>query len=449
MWDCLIYNALVLTLAPGAGSRPHGYVAVQGGKIAALGQTEAPQDLPPARERLDARGGLVLPGLVNTHCHAPMVWFRGLADDLPLQQWLNGFIFPAEAGWLDADKVYWGALLAAAEMIRGGITTVADGYFYAAAVRQALADAGLRAVVAQGVVDFPAPGVPDPARNLEVAAEFLDSGTICPDRLTSAIFCHSPYTCGPETLQKAKDLTRSRGAPFFLHLAETREEVADLERRTGQSPGFYLDRLGLLDELTVAVHAVWLPPPDQELLARRGVKVSHCPESNLKLAAGVAPIPSLLKLGVTVGLGTDGAASNNNLDLWGEMSLTARLHKVWGHDPTLLPAPQVVALATREGARVLGLGDATGALTIGKAADLIVVDVNQPHLTPLFDPYSHLVYAARAADVRYVMVGGRWLLFDRQFTTLNWPALAGIARDYRRDLAAFCGRLPPRPCPGP
>jgi 5-methylthioadenosine/S-adenosylhomocysteine deaminase len=173
--------------------------------------------------------------------------------------------------------------------------------------------------------------------------------------------------------------------------------------------------------------------------------VSHCPESNLKLAAGVAPIPSLLKLGVTVGLGTDGAASNNNLDLWGEMSLTARLHKVWGHDPTLLPAPQVVALATREGARVLGLGDATGTLTIGKAADLIVVDVNQPHLTPLFDPYSHLVYAARAADVRSVMVGGRWLLFDRQFTTLDWPALAGIARDYRRDLAAFCRQLQPRP----
>ena len=337
------------------------------------GRPTASQDLPAARERLDAQGDLVLPGLVNTHCHAPMVWFRGLADDLPLQQWLTEFIFPAEGGWLDADKVYRGTLLAAAEMIRGGITTVADGYFFEAAVRRALSDAGLRAVVAQGVVDFPAPGVPDPARNLEVAAEFLDSGAAYRDRLTSAVFCHSPYTCGPETLQKAKDLTRARGAPFFLHLAETREEVASLKRRTGRSPVAYLDHLGLLDDLTVAVHAVWLEPPDLELLAHRGVKVSHCPESNLKLAAGVAPIPALLKLGVTVGLGTDGAASNNNLDLWGEMSLAARLHKVWGHDPTLMPAARVVALATREGARVLGLGETTGTLAPGKAADLIVV----------------------------------------------------------------------------
>jgi 5-methylthioadenosine/S-adenosylhomocysteine deaminase len=442
-WDCLIDNALVLTMAPGARPLDRGYVAVQDGKIAAVGQTAAPRDMPAARERLDAQGALVMPGLVNTHCHAPMVWFRGLADDLPLQQWLAEFIFPAEGGWLDAEKVYGGALLAAAEMIRGGITTVADGYFYEAAVRRALHEAGLRAVVAQGVVDFPAPGVPDPARNLEAAAEFLDSGGDYRDRLTSGIFCHSPYTCGPETLKRAKALTRARGAPFFLHLAETREEAADLTRRTGRSPGAYLDHLGLLDDLTVAVHAVWLEPPDLELLAQRGVKVSHCPESNLKLAAGVAPIPALLKLGVTVGLGTDGAASNNNLDLWGEMSLAARLHKVWGHDPTLMPAAQVAAMATREGARVLGLGDTTGTLEIGKAADLIVVDVDQPHLTPLYDPCSHLVYAARAADVRHVMVDGRWLLTDRRFTTLDWPALTATARTLSRDLAGFCRRLRP------
>ncbi len=445
MWDCLIHNALVLTLVPGAEPLPHGYVAVQGGKIAALGQAAAPADLPAARERLDARGDLVLPGLVNTHCHAPMVWFRGLADDLPLQQWLHEFIFPAEGGWLNADRVYRGALLAAAELIRGGVTTVADGYFFEDAVRRALAETGLRAVVAQGVVDFPAPGVPDPARNLEVAAAFLDSGAAYPERITSSVFCHSPYTCGPETMVKAKDLTRARGAPFFIHLAETGEEVTGLKRRTGRSPGAYLDDLGILDELTVAVHAVWLGPGDQELLAQRGVKVSHCPESNLKLAAGVAPIPDLLRRGVTLGLGTDGAASNNNLDLWGEMSLAARLHKVWGRDPTLMPAAQVVALATREGARVLGLGETTGTLTPGKAADLIVVGLDQPHLTPLYDPYSHLVYAARAADVRHVMVGGRWLLTARRFTSLDWPALAADIRAGRQDLAAFCRGLRPRP----
>jgi 5-methylthioadenosine/S-adenosylhomocysteine deaminase len=237
---------------------------------------------------------------------------------------------------------------------------------------------------------------------------------------------------------RAKELTRARGVPFFLHLAETRGEVEELSRRTGLSPAAHLDRLGVLDEKTVAVHAIWLSAADQELLARRDVKVSHCPESNLKLAAGVAPIPELLDQGVTVGLGTDGAGSNNNLDLWGELSLAARLHKVWRRDPTCLPAPAAVALATREGARVLGLENQTGTLTPGKEADLIVLDLNQPHLTPLYDPFSHLAYAARAADVRHVMARGRWLLYDRRFTTLDWPEIAARLRRDCRGLAALC-----------
>ncbi len=428
-------------MEPGAAPISDGYITIKADKIAAVGQALTLRDLPPARQRLDVQGALVLPGLVNTHCHAPMVWFRGLADDLPLEKWLTEVIFPAEGSWLDAEKVYWGALLAAAEMIRGGITTVVDSYFFADAVRRALAASGLRANVAQGVVDFPAPGVPDPASNLEVAARFLDTGPNYGDRLTSAIFCHSAYTCVPETLQKAKDLTRTQGALFFIHLAETWQEVADLTRRTGLTPAAYLDRLGLLDEATIVVHGVWLEPDDLELLARRQVSVSHCPDSNLKLAAGVAPVPQMLKLGVTVGLGTDGAASNNNLDLWGEISLAARLHKVWGQDPTLLPAAQVLALATREGARLAGLGAIAGTLTPGKAADLIVVPVDSPHLTPLYDPYSHLVYAARAADVHHVMVAGRWLLFNRQFTTLDWPTLARQVRLLSQDLPAFCRGL--------
>jgi 5-methylthioadenosine/S-adenosylhomocysteine deaminase len=383
-----------------------------------------------------------MPGLVNTHTHAAMVWFRGLADDLPLQKWLNDFMFPLEMNWLDQGKVYWGTLLAAAELIRGGVTTVADSYFYETEARRAFAEAGLRAVTAQGVLDFPAPGVPDPRDNLKVAAEFVESGRdFSPELMTSTIFCHSPYTCGPETLQQAKALTRKQGLPFFIHLAETRQEVEELRKKTGLAPAAYLDRLGLLDELTVAVHGVWLTPEDQDLLARRGVKVSHCPESNLKLASGVAPIPDLLARGVTVGLGTDGAASNNNLDLFGEMSLAARLHKVWRQDPTVLPAARTVALATREGARVLGLEEATGTLTPGKAADLLVLDLDQAHLTPLFDPYSHLVYAARAADVRQVMVAGRWLLRDKELLTLNWPEIAGRIRTGSRDLTAYCRSL--------
>ena len=440
--DFLIHNALVLTLEPGATPVPNGYVAIKGSKIAAVGQAPFLQDLPPARQVLDASGFLVMPGLVNTHTHAAMVWFRGLADDLPLQKWLHDFIFPAEAGWLDGAKVYWGTLLAAAELIRGGVTTVADGYFYETEARRAFGAAGLRVVAAQGIVDFPAPGVPDPRDNLKVAAGFLESGMDCAtDLITSTLFCHSPYTCGPETLQQAKALTRERSLPWFIHLAETREEVEEIKAKKGLTPAAYLDRLGLLDELTVAVHAVWLTPDDQDLLARRHVKVSHCPESNLKLAAGVAPIPELLARGVAVGLGTDGAASNNNLDLFGEISLAARLHKVWRLDPTVLPAAQAVALATRDGARVLGLGEKTGTLTPGKEADLIVLDLNQAHLTPLFDPYSHLAYAARAADVRQVMVAGRWLLRNQEFLTLDWPGIAAHIRTGSRDLAAFCQNL--------
>ncbi len=440
--DWLIYNALVLTLEPGEAPLTHGFVAIQGSQITAVGPASAARDLPPARESLDAGGSLVLPGLINTHCHAPMVWFRGLADDLALKDWLKRFIFPAEAGWLNRERVYLGALLAAAEMLRGGITTVADGYFYEAEVRRALAEAGLRGVTAQGVVDFPAPGVPDPRDNLRVAEDFIAAGGEFSGRgLISTLFCHSAYTCGSETLARAKALTRRLNLPFFLHLAETRQEVEDITRQTGLKPAVYLDRLGLLDDHTVAVHAVWLDPEEQELLAERGVKVSHCPESNAKLAAGVAPLPDLLARRVTVGLGTDGAASNNNLDLWGEMSLAARLHKVWRGDPTLLPAAQTVALATREGARVLGLGNRIGTLAPGKEADLIVVDLEQPHLTPLYDPFSHVVYAARAADVRHVMVGGRWLLWDRKFTTLDWPALARRVRSESLSLAAFCRKF--------
>jgi len=442
--DLLIHNALVLTLEPGAPPLTEGYVAIRGRRLAAVGRAPHSRDLPRAREVLNVQGSLVLPGLVNTHCHAPMVWFRGLADDLPLHQWLTEAIFPAESGWLTPERVYLGALLAAAEMIRGGITTVADGYFYAGEVRRALAAAGLRGVAAQGVLDFPVPGVPDPQDNLKVAAAFLNSGAdLAAEGISSAVFCHAVYTCGPETLRQAKDLTRERGTRFFIHLAETREEVCEVQRRTGLTPAAYLESLGVLDEGTVAVHAAWLTPAEQCLLARRGVKVSHCPESNLKLAAGVAPIPELLAAGVTVGLGTDGAASNNNLDLWGEMSLAARLHKVWSQDPTVLPAARAVALATREGARVLGLEDAIGTLTPGKEADLIVVDLDQPHLTPLYDPYSHLVYAARAADVRHVMVRGRWLLFNGQLTTLDWPEIAGKIRAGSRDLAGFCQKNRP------
>ena len=346
-YDQLIYNALLLTMEPDSQPLFQGYVAIQGAKIAAVGQAAGLKNLPTATEVWNAGGSLVMPGLVNCHCHAAMTLFRGLADDLPLDQWLQQHIFPAEARWVDLDFVHSGTLLAAAEMIRGGVTTVADAYFWETGARQALAEAGLRAVVAQGVIDFPAPGVPEATDNLRVAQDFIDSGRISgPHLITSTLFCHSPYTCSAATLQGAKGITRVRNLPFFIHLAETRQEVEQLRQQTGLSPVAYLDSLGLLDEKTVAVHAVWLDEADRQLLADRRVKLCHCPESNLKLASGISPVADLLERGLVVGLGTDGAASNNNLNLLGEMSLTARLHKVAGLDPTVLPARQVVDMAT-------------------------------------------------------------------------------------------------------
>jgi 5-methylthioadenosine/S-adenosylhomocysteine deaminase len=433
--DRLIYNALLLTMEPDSHPLYPGFVAITRGEIAAVGQATNQRDLPAARTSFDAGGNLVMPGLINCHCHAAMTLFRGCADDLPLDQWLHRHIFPTEARWVDVDFVYAGTRLAAAELIRGGVTTVADAYFCAAGARRAFAEAGLRAVVAQGVIDFPAPGVPEPADNLSVAREFIDSDRLYGSGLiTSSLFCHSPYTCSAATLQAAKAVTKEYNLPFFIHLAETRQEVEDLRRRTGLSPVAYLDSLGLLDEQTVAVHVVWADGVDQELLAARQVKICHCPESNLKLASGIAPAAALLARGVTVGLGTDGAASNNNLDMWGEMSLAAKLHKVATLDPTVLPARQVMAMATLGGARVLGLDAVTGSLAPGKAADLIVIDLQQPHLTPLYDPYSHLVYAAGTGDVRHVMVQGRWLLQDRQLQPLDWQDIKDQTRCWSRKI---------------
>jgi len=434
-YDQLIYNALLLTMEPDSQPLFQGYVAIQGAKIAAVGQAAGLKNLPTATELWNAGGSLVMPGLVNCHCHAAMTLFRGLADDLPLDQWLHQHIFPVEARWVDLDFVHSGTLLAAAEMIRGGVTTVADAYFWETGARQALAQAGLRAVVAQGVIDFPAPGVPEATDNLRVAQDFIDSGRISgPHLITSTLFCHSPYTCSAATLQGAKAITRVRNLPFFIHLAETRQEVEQLRHQTGLSPVAYVDSLGLLDEKTVAVHAVWLDEADRQLLADRRVKLCHCPESNLKLASGISPVADLLQLGLVVGLGTDGAASNNNLNLLGEMSLAARLHKVAGLDPTVLPARQVVNMATLGGARVLGLEEVTGSLTPGKDADLIVVELKQPHLTPMYDPYSHLVYAAGAGDVRQVMVQGRWLMQDRGLLTLNWGSIKAQAQRWGRKI---------------
>ena len=403
------------------------YLAVADGAIVGIG---AMADLPKrsgAARIIDAAGNLVMPGLVNGHGHGAMTLFRGLADDLPLMTWLTEHIFPAEARLVDAEMVYWCSKLAAAEMILGGTTMVADAYFHEDAAAQAFCEAGLRTVAAQGIIDFPAPGVPDPKQNIAAAADFLATWQGKNPLLTPALFCHSPYTCSPDTLQRAKELAREAGSLFFIHLAETREEVAQLKEQHGCTPVALLHALGVLDENTVCVHCVWLEEGDIELLRESGAKVVTCPESAMKLGAGIAPLAELLGAGVEVGLGTDGCASNNDLDLFQEMASCARLHKVAAHDPTRLSAATLLGMATAGGAGVLGLGQQTGRLAVGLRADCLLIDRRQPHLTPFYNPET-LVYAGRGSDVATVLIDGRVVMEERRFLAFDLAETLGEVR---------------------
>jgi 5-methylthioadenosine/S-adenosylhomocysteine deaminase len=421
MMDCdlLIQNGLLLTMnGPDGGLIEKGFVAVTGTTIASLGPSSAlPRDIK-ARSVLDAAGKLIMPGLVNTHIHAAMTLFRGLADDLPLMAWLQEHIFPAEAKFVSPEMVYWCSKLAAAEMLLSGTTTVADGYFLEDSAARAFQEAGLRAVAAQGIIDFPAPGVPDPAGNIDAAADFLENWRDKNDRITPAVFCHSPYTCGAETIRRGKELADLFHAPFFIHAAETRQEVEQIRNSYGISPILHLHSLGILDEKTVLVHCVHLQQEELSLIAACGSRIAHCPESNMKMASGCAPLPQLLKQGITVGLGTDGCASNNDLDLFGEMNCCAKLHKLVSDDPTVVSARQVLRLATVDGARVLGLDRSIGTLAVGRKADIICIDCNQPHLTPLYNQ-DLLVYSARGADVTDVLVDGQRVVENRRIRTID------------------------------
>ncbi len=375
--------------------------------------------VPDTEEIINAEGALIMPGLINSHVHSPMTIFRGMADDLPLKTWLFDHIFPAEARHINPDTVYWASLLGCLEMIASGTTTSVDSYFIADGIVKAAAQAGIRALVAQGVIDFPAPGVPDPGENLHVASAFLERWIGSSDLMRPGIFCHSPLTCSQETLQKAYEISTRFDAPLGIHLCETKEEPPEIKGRTGLRPAFYLESLGLLNSTLIAAHAVHLDEEEIDLLAERGVRIAHCPESNMKLGSGIAAVARMLKKGVTVGLGTDGCASNNDLDLFGEMDTAAKLAKVAELDPTLLDARTALKMATIEGARVIGLEDDIGTIETGKKADIIIVDTHTPHMTPMYNPYSQLVYSATGGDVRDVIINGKILYRDRRFTTLD------------------------------
>jgi 5-methylthioadenosine/S-adenosylhomocysteine deaminase len=414
----LIYNAVLVNPDLPPQVLQPGWLMIEGDRIHSLGSGDPPAaQMRAADERIEAHGGIALPGLVNGHNHAAMTLFRGLADDLPLQEWLEGHIFPVEAGFVDEDFVYWGTLLACAEMIRSGTTAFADGYFFEERALDAVKAAGMRALLAAGVVDFPTPNCPDPETNVERGIAFLNCSW-GEEPIQTGLFCHAPYTCSPETLSKAKEACQAHGVPFFIHVSETQWEVEEIRRRYGASPVHHLHRLGILDDRTVLIHGTWVDESEIRILAQRRCGVVICTESNMKLATGIAPLPAFLDGEVRVGLGTDSAASNNDLDLFGEMNLTAKLQKLHWGNPTFPDAETVLHLATRGGARLLGWQD-VGLLAPGYRADLILMRTDRPSLLPLYHPVSQLVYAATGSDVDSVWIHGKPVMRSRRLLTLD------------------------------
>ena len=385
----------------------------------AMGSAETlhQQDISQVTTTIDGQGKLLMPGLINGHNHCAMTLFRGMADDLELDTWLNQYIFPAEAAHVNEEMVYHCTRLAAAEMILSGTTTVADGYFLESQAAQAFVDTGMRAVVAQGIIDFPAPGVPDPSKNLEATTRFLDEWQGRHPRITPAIFAHSPYTCSNQTLQKAKQLATEREVPFFIHVAETRQEQTMIRTPLGSSPIRHLTALGLLDPATICIHCVWADEEDISLLARHQAGVVVCPQSHQKLASGTAPVTTMINGGIPVGLGTDGCASNNSLDMFREMDLLCKTQKLYTLNATSLSARQALSCATVSNAALLGLGK-IGQLLPGYKADCILIDMQQPHLTPCYNQ-DLLVYGASGSDVHTVIIDGCTVMRDKKILSFD------------------------------
>ena len=371
----------------------------------------------PDATHLNTPHGLIMPGLINTHTHAAMACFRGLADDLPLMEWLQNHIFPVEAR-LTGEMVYQSTLLSICEMIKSGTTSFNDMYLFAGDVARAVDESGMRAWLGEVLYDFPSPNYG------ELANGFVYTQDLCAayenkPLVTITVNPHSVYTCSPDLLQKLGDIAAEKNALYHIHLSENQDEINTCKERYGLTPVLHLESLGLLNRRVVAAHCVAVDSEEIEILAKRQVKVAHCPESNMKLASGVAPLVQMLKQGVVAGIGTDGSASNNDVDMFGEMNTVAKIHKVIHMDPTAMDAALTLHAATLGGARLLGADKQIGSLEVGKKADLIVLDMDQPHLTPVYNPVSHVVYTARGSDVLHSVINGRIVMEKRILTTLD------------------------------
>jgi 5-methylthioadenosine/S-adenosylhomocysteine deaminase len=448
--DLLVQGGTVVTMDRHNRVLENGAVAVRAERIVAIGPAADIAARYEADHTVDATGHVVMPGLINTHTHAPMVLFRGLADDLPLMEWLHQYIFPAEAKNVDEDFVRWGTRLACLEMIQGGITTYVDMYYFEEVVADETAKAGLRGVLGEAVLDFPTPDHKTWADAMAGCEKYIRRWKGHP-LVTPAIAPHAPYTVSTEHLKEAHAFARMHEVPLIIHVAETEAEVKTIRDKYKATPVGYLDGLGVLDEGVIAAHSIWLDDADIKIMARRSVGVAHCPQSNMKLASGVAPVPRLLKAGVAVGLGTDGAASNNVLNIWEEIDTAAKLHKLVAKDPSVLNAHEALELATIGGARAIHSDKEIGSLEVGKLADLIVVRMDGAHQTPLYDVYSQLVYATKFSDVETVVVNGKLVMDKRKVLTVDEPATLAKARDYakrvRETLRGSPAAEPPKPTP--
>ena len=430
--DILVTNGIVLTLDADDTEIINGAVAVVKDTITAVGPADDFGGWDVSKV-IDARGGIIMPGLINSHTHAAMTCFRGLADDLQLMTWLDDHIFPAEAK-LDDQKVYSGTLLACAEMIMSGTTCFCDMYLFEDAVARAARKAGMRAVVGEVLYDFDSPNYGPIEKGFKYTRKLIDTWQDDP-LVNIAVEPHSTYLCAPELLKKAFELTLSFNLPLVIHLAESKSEIDQIRERYNRTPVEHLAELGLLAPNVVACHCVELTENDIDQLRRFDVKVAHNAESNMKLASGVAPIPRLIKEGICVGMGTDGCASNNDLDLFQEMDSVAKLHKVKNQDPTVMDAGTVLKMATISGARALGLDAVTGSLETGKKADVIIVDTNKPHLTPMYNPVSHLVYAAIGSDVSTSIINGSVVMNDGRLKTMDLNAVMHEVNEIAKEIA--------------
>ena len=435
----VITGATIVTMDAGGRVFSPGAVAVDGRDIVGVGGVESVKAQFSGRETIDGSGQVVIPGLINTHTHAPMVLYRGLADDLALMEWLQKYIFPAEAKTVSPEFVRAGTRLAALEMIQSGTTAYADMYYYEEEIAAATKEAGIRGVLGQTIIQFPVPDAKTPSEGIARATSFLQTWK-GDELIVPAIAPHAMYTLDAATLKAIRAVADRERAPVIIHLAETQDEVKISREKYNATPVQYLESIAFWGPRTIAAHGVRLSPADIRLLARRHVGVSHNPESNMKLASGAAPVVELRKAGVAVGLGTDGAASNNDLDMFEAMRQAAFLAKHATGDPRAIPATTALQMATIEGARVLGMDREIGSLEAGKRADLAIVAMSAARQTPLYDPISHLVYTSRGDDVRTLVVNGKIVMRDRRVLTLDEASVLADARGWAGKVRAAVGK---------